>query len=277
MIRRNKIGCLFIVSLILLNSSISMIDAEETQDEMFFRIYFISPNTSAARNQWTLLVADQLPKIGIETVIASVYNPGSRTWAYPFIYYDYIPEHTKGGYDVLFVGWSWGIDWNPTGLYETTALPPAADNFYQYANSEYDNKLLQYLSTHNQTLQRELLFDIQDILYEDLPAITLVYPKSLFGFKENIVGVNTLLLAAGCFNTEYWDDPDDHVIKEAIPADLKEFNTFVQESYYDNLWMQSVYQGLFRRNESTREWEKSIAINYEISSDGRNFTIDIDP
>ncbi len=276
--RNNKIGILIIVSLVLSSTSMNLIVAEETEEEFFFTIYLLSPNTSAARNQWTLLMHNQLPKIGIESVIPYIWEPVAyRVWSYPLIEYDYIPEYAKGGYDVCFIGWYWGFDWDPTGLFDTASLPPYGDNFFQYTNPEYDSKLLQYLNTHNQTLKIECLHDIQEILYEDLPAITLVYPKSLFGFKDNIVGVNTLFLAGSCFNAENWDDPEDHIIKCAIPADLKEWNIFVKESYYDGLWMQSIYGSLFRRNDLTREWENSLAINYDISPDGRNFTIDIDP
>jgi peptide/nickel transport system substrate-binding protein len=122
-----------------------------------------------------------------------------------------------------------------------------------------------------------MLYEMQNMLYEDLPSITLIYPKSLFGFKESIVGVNTLLLSASSFHSENWDDPADHVIKYAMAADLREWNSFVLESYYDSLWMQSVYGSLFRRNQNTREWEPYLAANYEISSDGLNYTVTLDP
>jgi ABC-type transport system substrate-binding protein len=274
----NKAGFLLIFSLIMVNFSLIMIEGEESEDEMFFPIYFLSPNTSSVRQQMTLLMYNQLPKIGIEAIVPWEPGPISvRTWSYPFIEYDYIPEYNLGGYDILFTAWSFGVDWNPTGLFDTASLAPLGDNFYQYSNPEFDSKLSQYMSTHNLTLQKEMIHDMQDILYEDLPSIVLVYPKSLYGFKETIEGVNTLLLAESCFNAETWDDPGDNIIKQAIPADLKEWNIFVQESYYDHMWMQSVYGKLFRRNEITREWENALATDYEVSSDGLNFTVDIDP
>ncbi len=276
-----RAGLVFILSLMLLNSSLCAIGAKEPQYEPLFLIYLISPNISAAQNQCALLVENQLLKIGIDTFTESTsYFPGDfaiRVWDYPLIDYDYIPTHVEGGYDVVFVGWSWDFDWDPTGFYDIPSLPPFGYNFYQYQNPNYDDKLWQYLSTHNQTLQNEMSHKMQNILYEDLPSITLVYPKFLYGFKDTIVGVDTNLSFESSLHSEIWDDPEDHVIRYAIPMDLKEWNSFVLESYYDNLWMQTVYGSLFRRNLNTHEWESYLADNYEISSDGLNFTINIDP
>ncbi len=276
-----RVGLVFILSLMLLNSSLCAIGADEPQYEPLFLINLLSPNTSAARNQWTLLIENQLPKIGIGVEFHEStgwgWFPTGRLWDYPLIDYDYIPTYNEGGYDVVFVGWSWDYDWDPTGLYDIPSLVPNGDNFYQYQNPDYDDKLFRYLSTHNQTLQNEMLYEMQNILYEDLPSITLIYPKSLFGFKEGIVGVNTLLLSTSGFHSEKWDDPADHVIRFAMAADLREWNPFGLESYYDSLWMQSVYGSLFRRNQISREWEAYLATDYEISSDGLNFTVNIDP
>jgi len=276
-----RVGIVFILSLILLNSSLCVIVAEEPQYEPLFLINLLSPNTSAATNQWSILVENQLPKIGIGVEFHEStgwgWFPTGRLWDYPLIDYDYIPTYNEGGYDVVFAGWKWDFDWNPIGFYDIPSLVPIGYNFYQYQNPNYDDKLWQYLSTHNQTLQNEMSHEMQNILYEDLPSITLVYPKLLYGFKDTIVGVDTNLSFESSLHSEIWDDPEDHVIRYAMAGDIKEWNSFVLESYYDNLWMQTVYGSLFRRNLDTHEWETYFADNYEISSDGLNFTINIDP
>ena len=109
-----RAGLVFFLSLMLLNSSLCAIGAKEPQYEPLFLIYLISPNISAAQNQCTLLVENQLHRIGIETFTESTsYFPGDfaiRVWDYPLIDYDYIPTHVEGGYDVVFVGWSWDFD-----------------------------------------------------------------------------------------------------------------------------------------------------------------------
>jgi ABC-type transport system substrate-binding protein len=272
------------LSLVLLfgiSIALGQTQAQETEVQEVFSINLLSPNTSAARNQWSLLMENQLPKIGIGIDFHESTGWGNiapRTWSYPLIDFDYIPTYAEGGYDILFVGWSWGIDWDPTGLFETSAITPAGDNFYQYSNPAYDAKLTQYLTELNQTQQIIYAKEMQAMLYADLPAITLIYPKSLFGFKEGLTGIDGLLLGAGVARYEYWDDPADHIIKYAIPADLKEWNIFVQESFYDAQWMQGVYGALYERAQTTNVYEPALAADFPVySADLKNMTIDIAP
>ena len=272
---------LSLVLLFGLSMALGQTQAQETEVQEVFSINLLSPNTSAARNQWSLLMENQLPKIGIGIDFHESTgwgNIGPRTWSYPLLDFDYIPTYAEGGFDILFVGWSWGIEWDPTGLFETNAITPAGDNFYQYSNPAYDAKLLQYLSELDLPTQIGYGKELQAMLYADLPAIVLVYPKSLFGFKEALTGIDGLLLGAGVGRYEFWDDPDDHIIKYAVPADLKEPNTFVVESFYDSQWMQGVYGALFQYEQITNVWEPQLAVDFPtISSDFKNVTVDIDP
>ncbi|MCE7749019.1 MAG: hypothetical protein GPJ51_11515, partial [Candidatus Heimdallarchaeota archaeon] len=270
-----------LVVLFGLSVALGQTQAQETELQEVFSINLLSPNTSAARNQWSLLMENQLPKIGIGVDFHESTGWGNiapRTWAYPLIDFDYIPTYAEGGYDILFVGWSWGLDWDPTGLFDTASLPPFGDNFYQYVNPAYDDKLTQYLTELDQPTQIGYAKEMQAMLYEDLPAIILIYPKSLFGFKEGLTGIDGLLLGAGSARYEFWDDPADHVIKYAIPADLKENNIYAQSSFYDAQWMQGVYGSLYARAQITNLWEPMIAAGFPTySSDNKNITVALDP
>ena len=270
-----------LVVLFGLSMAIGQTQAQETELQEVFSINLLSPNTSAARNQWSLLMENQLPKIGIGIDFHESTGWGNiapRTWAYPLIDFDYIPTYAEGGYDILFVGWSWGLDWDPTGLFDSPSLPPFGDNFYQYVNPAYDAKLTQYLTELDQPTQLGYAKEMQAMLYEDLPAVVLIYPKSLFGFKEGLTGIDGLLLGAGSSRYEFWDDPADHIIKYAIPADLKEYNIYAQSSFYDAQWMQGVYGSLYARAQITNLWEPMIALDFPVfSSDNKNITVDLDP
>ncbi len=270
-----------LVVLFGLSMALGQTQAQETELQEVFSINLLSPNTSAARNQWSLLMENQLPKIGIGVDFHESTGWGNiapRTWAYPLLDFDYIPTYAEGGFDILFVGWSWGIDWNPLGLFDTPSLPPFGDNFYQYSNPAYDAKLIQYLTELDQATQIGYAKEIQAMLYEDLPAIVLIYPKSLFGFKEGLTGIDGLLLGAGVARYEFWDDPADHIIKYAIPADLKEYNIFVVSSFYDSQWMQGVHGGLYARQQITNIYETQLAAGFPIYSvDQKNLTVEIDP
>jgi ABC-type transport system substrate-binding protein len=66
---------------------------------------------------------------------------------------------------------------------------------------------------------------------------------------------------------EYWDDPEDHIIKYAIPADLREPNIFEASSFYDKQWMYPVYGCLTKRAQISHFWESEIAFSSSTSVD----------
>ncbi|MHA1828948.1 MAG: hypothetical protein ACTSX6_09920, partial [Candidatus Heimdallarchaeaceae archaeon] len=135
---------LILVVLFGFSTAIGIASGANVTIQTVFSINLLSPNTSPARNQWSLLMEQQLPKIGIGIAFHESTGWGNiapRTWSYPLIDYDYIPTYDKGGFDILFVGWSWGLDWDPTGLFDTASLVPNGDNFYQYINPVWDDTL----------------------------------------------------------------------------------------------------------------------------------------
>ncbi len=255
----------------------------DTEIRTAFSINLLSPNTSPARNQWSLLMEQTLPKIGIGISFHESTGWGNiapRTWDYPLIDFDYIPTYVEGGYDILFVGWSWDLDLNLQSLYETSAITPYGDNHYQYSNHVYDNLLDEFMVEVDPTARAELGYQLQSIIYEDVPGIALVYPRSLFGFKEGLTGIDDLLIASSNQRVENWDDPADHIIKYAVPADLKEPNYYVLSSYYDLQWMQGVYGSPAKRAPVTHGWEPEIGSSWtvsEIINDKINISLSLDP
>ncbi|MHA2357267.1 MAG: ABC transporter substrate-binding protein [Candidatus Heimdallarchaeaceae archaeon] len=282
----NKKALLGISLVVLFSLSVLFgpVNAQDQEINIAFNINLLSPNTSPARNQWSLLMEQQLPKIGIGITFHESTGWGNiapRTWSYPVgVDYDYIPTYAEGGFDILFVGWSWGLDWDPTGLYDIASTSPAGDNFYQYANPTYDSILTSYLTELDEATRIDYAFQLQDILYEDQPAICLVYPRSLFGFRTTVSGVNGILIASSNHRAEYWDN-DDGIIKYGIPADLREPNIFVAESFYDVQWMQTVYGNIAIRDESTAAWEPQIADSWtlvpNVDNTLLNITVDLNP
>lgn len=258
-----KVLSLCIVVLFGFSMMMGATQAQETAINIVFSINLLSPNTSPARNQWSLLMEQTLPKIGIGITFHESTgwgNIGPRTWSYPVgVEYDYVPLYDKGGYDLLFVGWSWPLDLNLQGLYETAAITPNGDNHYQYSNPTFDALLAEYMSEFDIPTQLQLAKDLQAILYEDQPVIPLIYARSLFGLKDNLEGIDHLLLASSGQRMENWDDPDDHIIKYGIPADLREPNVFAAESFYDWQWMYEVYGDPMKREPGVYTWEPEVA------------------
>ncbi|MEE9409879.1 MAG: hypothetical protein V3V41_03025, partial [Candidatus Heimdallarchaeota archaeon] len=56
---------LTLVVLFSLSTVMTLTMAQDMDIQIAFSINLLSPNTSAARNQWSLLMEQQLPKIGI--------------------------------------------------------------------------------------------------------------------------------------------------------------------------------------------------------------------
>ena len=272
-------GILFLLIIILFNSSITQ---SQTSDVLpVFEISLLSPATSPSRNQWAFLMEEELPKIGIGIDIhdqsgwSDIY---SRTWYYPVGeqgYHDYIPTYDEGGFDVLFVGWAWGLDWLPSELFHGAEIPPNGSNLYQYSNPDCDILLEDYMSELNPQMRKFIVQEVQQILYDDLPSIPIINPGCIFGIKDSLTNIDAVLLSVGKHRAEYWDDSDDHIINYASPVEFYDPHIFSLESYYDSLWMQSVYGGLFQRAHDFHFYDPVVALDYTVSSDSLQFNVTI--
>ncbi|NPD87475.1 MAG: hypothetical protein HGN29_02045 [Asgard group archaeon] len=253
---------IFILILILLTPNFLLGVQGQNPDPVIY-INFLTPNTNPARIQWANLIEQEIAKIGINVSFEDLTGWGNiapRTWAYPVgVEYDHIPTFEDGGYDVLFVGWLWDLDGDLASMYETTAIIPLGDNYYQYSNPTYDAIFEQYLTSVDFTERMSNSHQLQAIIYEDLPAIGIIYRGDLFGFKEGLTGIDNLLLSTSNYRIEYWDDPDDNIIKYGIPSDLSEPNIFGAESFYDKQWMSQVYGCPLKRAQGTHGWEPEVA------------------
>ncbi|NHJ05967.1 MAG: hypothetical protein EAX90_14160 [Candidatus Heimdallarchaeota archaeon] len=240
----------------------------------FFDIAILAPNTNAARNQWATLMVEQLPKIGIEV---SVFDHtgwaqiSPRTWGHTGPYP--VPTYEEGGFDVLFVGWSWGLDWDPTGLFNTAGITPDGDNYYQYSNSEMDWAIGNYTQAFVLADRIEYAEEIQDILYEDQPQITIIYPLSLFPHTESFSGWDGLLWSSVYQSMESWTVEGATEFHYAVPADFEDFHMRATESVYDSYWLCQIYDGLVERDANLeRDWGPRIAESIS-SSDGQIYNV----
>ncbi len=258
----------------------SIINSQEYYIQYAFSLSLLSPNTSSARNQWSLLIEQQLPKIGISITLhesTAWGNIGHRTWSYPLTDYGYLPTYAEGGYDILFTGKTWDFDWDPTGCFDSRSIIPFGNNFYQYSNSVYDDNLDLYLTSSDPIERNGYLEQIRKILYDDLPSICLVYPRHFYVYRNTVSGIDFELLSSGNHRVEFWKNSFESIIRYAIPADFREPNIFVSRSIFDKIWMNSVYGSLLKRGQDDHFWEPIIARNYTIDPYGNSIIVDIDP
>ena len=242
----------------------------------FFSISILAPNTNAARNQWATLMVEQLPKIGI--AVDTFDHTGwaqisPRTWGHPGPYP--VPTYAEGGFDILFVGWGWDLDWDPTGLFDTAGITPNGDNFYQYSSSDMDNAIYNYTQSFVLADRIEWAEEIQAILYEDLPQLTIVYSQSVYPFTEGFTGWDGLLWASDYQSMENWEIPGETEFHYAEPAEFEDFHPLTTESVYDEHWINQIFAALAERSIVTdRGYAPYVATDFS-SSDGLTYTINI--
>ena len=214
-----------------------------------FSISILAPNTSPARPLWWVTMVEELPKIGIGIDVFdhtgwSQISP--RTWSYPGPYP--IPSYANGGFDILCVGWSWGLDWDPTGLFDSPSITPNGDNFYQYNSSEMDAAIASYTTSFNLADRLKYVGKIQSLLYEDLPQIPICYPLACYPHDPQLENFNSLLWASVYYPLHEISISDQTTFRYATPADFEDFHPHFYESVYDAQWLHQIYNGLVQRN-----------------------------
>ena len=136
----------FIIA-VMLSAPLGMAQ-EVTNPDPVMNVYLLSPNTNAARNQWANLMQNELPKAGIgvtEHTNAGWDVVGPRTFAYPVNDTSVgIPTWADGGYDMVFIGLSGSLAYDPTGSYSSETLSPAGLNFAYYSNDTVDDLIVEY-------------------------------------------------------------------------------------------------------------------------------------
>jgi ABC-type transport system substrate-binding protein len=169
--------------------------------DCFFTLTVLSPNTNPARNAWADLVVAALPFIGIgvdEHVSTGWEEIIPRTFGSDVM----PPTHAEGGFDLFFVGYSWGLDWDPSGLYTEGGLCGTGDcgNFYNYQNATVEQMIVDYTSELNFDTRVQKVQDLQKALKDDLPVIALIYPTSHWGWSADIEGIDDVLISTAGLN-----------------------------------------------------------------------------
>jgi ABC-type transport system substrate-binding protein len=246
----------------------------------FFTISVLAPNSNPARNQWATLMVEQLPKIGIGVDVfdhTGWAQISPRTWGYPGPYP--VPSYAEGGFDLFFVGWSWGLDVDLKGLFDTPSMPPFGDNFYQYSVPEMDWAIGNYSQSFVLADRINAAHDIQALLYEDVPAATIVYPLDVFPHTTALVPTSwtPLLWDTSYADMAYWDIGDTE-FHYGCPADFEDFHTMKTESVYDAQWTQQIYGGMVERTPLApynNAFGPYLATTFS-SGNGINYTVTLD-
>ncbi|MEE9410989.1 MAG: ABC transporter substrate-binding protein, partial [Candidatus Heimdallarchaeota archaeon] len=276
-----------LISIIFISGLVSNVNSSENNITTFFDISFLSP-IGGRCGSWTILMEQQLPKIGIgvkyhETVGMDKFS--YRTFNYPVgETYAYIPTYENGGFDICFLGLDWDYDFNPSSWFDSISIPPNGNNICQFKNTTYDQILEEYLNSLTHEYQISKLKEIQKIIYEELPTISVFYCKMIYGISTNLTNIDPNLLYLNYHNPENWGDLTNDEIVYAIPIPIGQnssyyipsFNNFIFPlHYFDGLWMKAVYGTLFKRDQISHEYVTNLASDYTFNTERTCLTIDL--
>ncbi|MCE7745099.1 MAG: hypothetical protein GPJ52_08210 [Candidatus Heimdallarchaeota archaeon] len=282
--KQSKKKTLFILLLVMfLTPLFTVIDSSQAElPNPFFYISVLAPNTSSGRAQFPVFLVEQLPKIGIGIEVfdhTGWAQISPRTWSYPGPYP--IPSYSEGGFDILFVGWGWGLDIDMTGLFDTPSFVPNGDNFYQYSVPEMDWAIGNYSQSFVLADRIQRAHDIQALLYEDVPAATIIYPQNLLLMDSNFDqdSWDALLWNAAYQDMTNWSIPGQTEFHYAAPADFEYFHPFKYQSVYDAQWTHQIYGGLVERYAGPPYYRSfgPYACTSFNSTDGITYDVQINP
>ncbi|MCE7748359.1 MAG: hypothetical protein GPJ51_08170 [Candidatus Heimdallarchaeota archaeon] len=236
-------------------------------------------------NEISILIQKKLPSIGIGVGIHEVTHWGNvfpRTSQYPLIDFDYIPTYAEGGFDLFAYEHLFELDYFTPGMgfYYPKFEKYDSIFFSQYINPSYDTKAWYYYSTFDQNERTSFSYELQEILYEDLPSIPIYYPRELVFLSFDVAGFDENLFYSSEIRADKWYGSSDGWFNYSLPVSFKEYSYFTKNNGKDRLWLNNVYGSLFRRAQETKYWESFLASNYsytEIVDWKFNVTVEINP
>ena len=253
-----------------------------------FSFNFLILDDNKDRIEVASYLTEMFEYIGVGTVNfdeKSITEISQRTWSYPLVNYNYIPVYQDGGYDILFFGKEWGLELELQGMYDTASIVPDGNNFYQYSNPTYDALLQAYMAEINLFEQLDYGNQIQHILFEDQPEISIAFLKEMFCFKNESYNIDPTLLLKRSHRSEFWNSSKYDTLNYSQPDEFSKFNCFrIEYDQFndpinsDALWSQCVYASLFQRGQNHHNWEPVIAENCTVSQKpdlSLNVTVDL--
>ncbi len=91
-------------------------------------------------------------------------------------------------FDVLMVGFSWDVDPDQSQVWHSRNAGPGGFNGMHYMNPDLDKVLDDAVATLDQAKRKQLYFQMQQILAEDVPAPILTFPNGLLSLNKRVQG-----------------------------------------------------------------------------------------
>ncbi len=109
-------------------------------------------------------------------------------------------------YDVFLVGFSFTQDPDESQLWASRNTAPGGFNGFNYKSSTVDKILDDAVATLDQAKRKQLYFQFQNQLADDVPAPILVFNKGIWGFSKRMQGYNNKDTTIGTY-TQFGSRP----------------------------------------------------------------------
>jgi ABC-type transport system substrate-binding protein len=239
-----------LVLFLFLVSMISASTVAKPEVDPLFSLSLIAPTSNPVRMQYSQLMQDEFPKIGIYAELDLISWDALGPRATDTV----VGPYDEGGYDIVFFGMSLGVTAPSVSMlvvYHSDALPPNGFNAMywapasvgtQYMNerAEENNKAIEdALEQTNITKARELLIEWQKIWYDVMPQ-TVIYNQyethaistGLYGYDP--VGYPFTSIEDQWITTDYTgESAKNGTVILAASTGGADFNTHLATDVYD--------------------------------------------
>ncbi len=93
-------------------------------------------------------------------------------------------------FDMFLVGFNWSVDPDEAPLYHSRNTVPGGFNGAFFKNSQVDSILDQALATLDQSKRKDLYFQFQDIMSQEVPSPVILFNTGIWAFSKRVQGTD---------------------------------------------------------------------------------------
>lgn len=178
-------------------------------------------------------------------------------------------------FDAFVHGWSGRIDRIDPDMYihaifHSSNADPGGNNFTGYTVDEYDALADAQRQEMDQEKRKEIIFEAQEMLADDIPMIPLYFRDLVFAYNNEKFDNFTVMAGEGIFNEwmpmEVEPVTDEKTLRIASTQDLNSLNPFAATTVYEWRNLRLIYDKLLRLSPAG-EPEAAAATEWEVIDD----------
>jgi ABC-type transport system substrate-binding protein len=177
---------------------VQSVHAQAANGKPYFTITLSAPSTNPVRRQWAAIIQNSFSNAGIAANLVYV---ASFTILSETIFGATSAGklYSQGGYDAFFVGAGGGTALPDFGTQNVnyyrnaypTDFPPSGNDWFWWKNQTYDDLALKYNNDFNGTDRLIIAKHMVQILAQERPGMTILYPSAIYAYAPSLDGWNT--------------------------------------------------------------------------------------